>query len=146
MDKKTCCCKHDIAKEDVKKKSCKSDSAFFVALVTGLLPHFFCCLMPIMFTVFVGGSFAMIFHDFWFVVTAVVATAASFVIYKLRKQSINFLHMGGNVVAALVVAFVFNFAFHPEHKSVYAASDTNTDVASLVVSANDHGHGHRHDH
>jgi len=142
MDKKTCCCKHDVAKEDVKKKTCKTDSALVVALVTGLLPHFFCCLMPILFTVFIGGSFAMIFHDFWFVVTAVVATIASFVIYKLRKQSINFLHMGGNVAAALVVAFVFNFAFHPEHKAVYASSEANMEVASLAVS--DRGHAHDH--
>jgi hypothetical protein len=142
MDKNTCCCKHDVAKKDVKKKTCKTDSALVVALVTGLLPHFFCCLMPVLFTVLIGGSFAMIFHDFWFVVTAVVATIASFVIYKLRKQSINFLHMSGNVTAALVVAFVFNTAFHPDHKAVYPQSEPYMEVASLVVSGRHHIHDH----
>lgn len=134
MQDSHCCCKHSNKKETA---GCKSEATLSVAVMTSLLPHFFCCFMPLIFTAFIGGTMAIFFHDYWYVVTGIVALSATMIIYMLRNEQLTVVRVGGNVVIALVVAFVFNVMFHPSH----GQADVNRhDKVSEVAS--DHGHSH----
>lgn len=133
MQDSSCCCKHSTDKTN---DDCKSESTVGVAVVTSLLPHFFCCFMPLIFTAFIGGTMAVFFHDYWFVVTSVVALLATLIIYKIRNVPMSVMNIGGNVAIALAVAFAFNFMFHPEHDYAHEASQAE----SFQIAEHAHSH------
>jgi hypothetical protein len=138
MQENHCCCKHSMKKTD---ENCKRSAALRVAVLTSLLPHFFCCFMPLIFTAIIGGAMAVFFHDYWYVVSGVAALAATIIIYMLRNEKLSFVRVGGNVVIALGVAFVFNVMFHPSHSQ--AQGDRLH--APFDVAQSDHNHAHSHD-
>mgnify|MGYP003624691344 CR=1 FL=1 len=135
MQETNCCCKHSNKKETT---DCKSEATLGVAVMTSLLPHFFCCFMPLLFTAFIGGALAVFFHDYWYVVTSIVALSATIIIYMLRNEKLSVIRVGGNVVIALGVAFVFNVMFHPSH----GQADGSQHVAAFNVAQHS---GHSHD-
>lgn len=133
-----CCSKHGETKFDGNNKK---SAAMSVAVMTSLLPHFFCCFMPLIFTAIIGGAMAVFFHDYWYVVSGVAALVATLIIYMLRNEKLSFMRVGGNVVIALGVAFVFNVMFHPSHSQAQA----DKLHAPFDVAQSAHIHTHSHD-
>lgn len=134
MKDKSCCCKH---KQRSNEENCQDNSSVAIAVGTSLLPHVFCCFMPILFTAIIGGGLAVFFHDYWFVVTAIVAFGVSFAIYAFGSEKLSIYRVGGNVALALVVAFFFNVLFHPSHGE---AKNDGTHIHNHSVEAHVHNH------
>ncbi|MCS5597367.1 MAG: hypothetical protein NZ828_08945 [Alphaproteobacteria bacterium] len=146
MSEKHCCCKHRN-----ENTSLQSDAGLgagrlpLLAMVfSSVLPHFFCCFMPVVFTVIVGGAMGAFFHDYWYVVSAIAAVSVSLVFYMVKAEPFSFLRFGGNVMVAMFVALCFNVFLHPAHDT--GAHEGEMTIAYLEEAAHAHVHNHSHGH
>lgn len=143
MSDSQCGCKHHNKTSD--KDACHKHSAVLGTVFSSLLPHFFCCFMPAIFTAILGGTVAVFFHDYWYIVSAVAAVTVSLLFIIFKAEPFSFLRFGGNVCAAMLVALLFNVFLHPSHEghSAYAADEPSLVLAHLEPAG---GHDHHHDH